>query len=318
MRIDDKRKFLVTGGAGFIGSGLCEGLLKEGHRVVCLDNLSTGKRENIKEFEKNQDFMFVEGDITDFDTCMDACRGVDFVLNEAACSSVPVSIEHPSEFCRNNILGTQNMLEAARQCGVKRFVYASSASVYGDSPAEIMAEGCEGKLLSPYALTKRSNEEWAMQYSMHYGLFTVGLRYFNVYGKRQDPNGAYSAVIPRFIEKMMKGETPTIFGDGSQSRDFVFIEDVVQANILACIAGGDFSGEVFNVASGENLVLNDMYEILAKEIGFTEKPIYAPRREGDILHSKASIEKAKNMLGFRPKWSFEEGIKETVEWYNKN
>lgn len=314
-KVGQGRKVLITGGAGFIGSGLCEGFLQEGFKVTCLDNLSTGKKENIEGLLKNPDFTFVEGDITDFETCMKACEGVEFVLNEAACSSVPVSIAHPSEFCKNNILGTQNMLEAARQQGVKRFIYASSASVYGDAEGGIMVEGREGNLLSPYALTKRANEEWAKQYGMHYGLFTVGLRYFNVYGYRQDPKGAYSAVIPLFIEKMLHDQTPTIFGDGNQSRDFVFIEDVVQANLLACTAEGDCAGEVFNVAAGSNLTVNEMYESLAAETGFGEKPIYAEKREGDILHSGASIEKIRERLGFEPKWAFADGIRKTVEWY---
>jgi len=212
--------FLVTGAAGFIGSNLCEAILKQGYRVRCLDNLSTGKKENVDQFLDNPNYDFIKGDIKDLDTCMKACEGVDYVLNQAAWGSVPRSIEMPLFYCANNIQGTLNMLEAARQNGVKKFVYASSSSVYGDEPNLPKTEGREGNLLSPYALTKRCDEEWAKQYTMHYGLDTYGLRYFNVFGRRQTPDGAYAAVIPKFIKMLLNGQTPTINGDGRQSRDF--------------------------------------------------------------------------------------------------
>ena len=212
--------FLVSGGAGFIGSNLCEALLKMGYTVRCLDDLSTGKQENVDLFLGNPNYTFIKGDIKDLDTCMRACQGADYVLNQAAWGSVPRSIEMPLFYSANNIEGTLNMLEAARQCGVKKFVYASSSSVYGDEPVLPKREGKEGNLLSPYALTKRCCEEWAKQYTMHYGLDTYGLRYFNVFGRRQDPNGAYAAVIPKFIKLLMNDEQPTINGDGMQSRDF--------------------------------------------------------------------------------------------------
>ena len=226
----EKSKFLVTGGAGFIGSNLCEAILNLGYKVRCLDDLSTGKQANVDMFLDNPNYEFIKGDIKDLDTCMKACEGVDYVLNQAAWGSVPRSIEMPLFYCANNIQGTLNMLEAARQNGVKKFVYASSSSVYGDEPNLPKKEGREGNLLSPYAVSKRADEEWAKQYTRHYGLDTYGLRYFNVFGRRQDPNGAYAAVIPKFIKQLLNGETPTINGDGKQSRDFTYIENVIEAN----------------------------------------------------------------------------------------
>ncbi len=220
-------RFLVTGGAGFIGSNLCEAILRLGYNVRCLDDLSTGKQANVDMFAGNSRYEFIKGDIKDFDTCMKACDGIDYVLNQAAWGSVPRSIEMPLFYCANNIQGTLNMMEAARQNGIKKFVYASSSSVYGDEPNLPKTEGREGNLLSPYALTKRCDEEWAKQYTRHYGLATIGLRYFNVFGRRQDPNGAYAAVIPKFIKMLLNGERPTINGDGRPSRDFTYIENVI-------------------------------------------------------------------------------------------
>ena len=228
--------FLVTGGAGFIGSNLCEAILNLGYKVRCLDDLSTGKQKNVDLFASNENYEFIKGDIKDLDTCMKACEGVDYVLHQAAWGSVPRSIEMPLFYCANNINGTLNMLEAARQNKVKKFVYASSSSVYGDEPVLPKKEGREGNLLSPYAVSKRADEEWAKQYTRHYGLDTYGMRYFNVFGRRQDPNGAYAAVIPKFIKQLMKGERPTINGDGKQSRDFTYIENVIEANLKACLA----------------------------------------------------------------------------------
>ena len=216
--------FLVTGGAGFIGSNLCEAILKMGYKVRCLDDLSTGKQANVDLFLNNPNYEFIKGDIKDFDTCMKACKGVDYVLNQAAWGSVPRSIEMPLFYCANNIQGSVNMMEAARRNNVKTFVYASSSSVYGDETHLPKKEGVEGNLLSPYALTKRADEEWAKQYSRHYGLRTIGLRYFNVFGRRQDPHGAYAAVIPKFIKQLLNDERPSINGDGKQSRDFTYIE----------------------------------------------------------------------------------------------
>lgn len=310
--------FLVTGGAGFIGSNLCEALLKLGCTVRCLDDLSTGKQANVDLFLNNPNYSFLKGDIKDLETCMRATEGVDYVLNEAAWGSVPRSIEMPLFYCANNIQGTLNMLEASRQNGVKRFVYASSSSVYGDEPNLPKTEGREGNLLSPYALTKRCDEEWAKQYAMHYGLETVGLRYFNVFGRRQDPNGAYAAVIPKFIQQLLLGERPTINGDGTQSRDFTYIENVIEANLKACLAPKEASGEAFNVAYGGREYLNDIYRGLTKALGVEIEPIYGPARKGDIKHSNADISKARRLLGYDPSWSFERGIQAAIEWYRND
>ena len=307
--------FLVTGGAGFIGSNLCEALLKLGCRVRCLDDLSTGKQENVDLFLNDPNYTFLKGDIKDYDTCLKATEGVDYVLNEAAWGSVPRSIEMPLFYCANNIQGTLNMLEASRQNGVKRFVYASSSSVYGDEPNLPKTEGREGNLLSPYALTKRCDEEWAKQYTMHYGLETVGLRYFNVFGRRQDPNGAYAAVIPKFIQQLLRGERPTIHGDGRQSRDFTYIENVIEANLKACLAPKEAAGEAFNVAYGGREYLIDIYNGLTKALGVDIEPIFGPDRKGDIKHSNADISKARRLLGYDPSWSFDRGIRDAIEWY---
>lgn len=259
IRFPENSMFLVTGGAGFIGSNLCEVILNLGYKVRSLDDLSTGKRSNVDMFMDNPNFTFIKGDVKEFDTCMMACKGVDFVLHQAAWGSVPRSIEMPLFYCANNIIGTLNMLEAARQRNVKKFVYASSSSVYGDEPNLPKEEGREGNLLSPYAVSKRADEEWAKQYTRHYGLDTYGLRYFNVFGRRQDPSGAYAAVIPKFIKQLMKGEVPTIHGDGRQSRDFTYIENVVEANLKACLAGHKAAGEVFNIAYGGREYLLDIF-----------------------------------------------------------
>lgn len=310
--------FLVTGGAGFIGSNLCESILKLGYKVRCLDDLSTGKQENVDLFLDNPNYTFIKGDIKDLNTCMKACEGVDYVLNQAAWGSVPRSIEMPLYYCDNNIKGTLNMMEAARKNGVKKFVYASSSSVYGDEPNLPKQEGREGKLLSPYAVSKRANEEWAKQYTKHYGLDTYGLRYFNVFGRRQDPNGVYAAVIPKFVKQLLDGEQPTINGDGKQSRDFTYIENVIEANLKACLAPSSVAGEAFNIAYGGREYLVDIYYGLTKALGVEIEPKYGPDRAGDIKHSNADISKAKELLGYDPDWSFERGIKVAIEWYREN
>lgn len=310
--------FLVTGGAGFIGSNLCEAILNLGYKVRCLDDLSTGKQSNVDMFTHNPNYEFIKGDIKDLDTCMSASKGVDYVLSQAAWGSVPRSLEMPLFYSLNNIQGTLNMLEAARQNGVKKFVYASSSSVYGDEPKLPKTEGCEGNLLSPYALTKRCDEEWAKQYTRHYGLDTYGMRYFNVFGRRQDPHGAYAAVIPKFIKQLLNNEQPIINGDGRQSRDFTYIENVIEANLKACLASSEAAGETFNIAYGGREYLIDVFYSLTKALGKDVEPIFAPDREGDIKHSNADISKARRLLGYEPEYNFERGLKEAIEWYVNN
>ena len=310
--------FLVTGGAGFIGSNLCDAILNLGYKVRCLDDLSTGKQANVDIFINHPNYEFIKGDIKDLDTCMKACEGVDYVLNQAAWGSVPRSIEMPLFYCANNIQGTLNMMEAARQKGVKKFVYASSSSVYGDEAHLPKKEGIEGNLLSPYALTKRCDEEWAKMYTMHYGLDTYGLRYFNVFGRRQDPNGAYAAVIPKFIKMLLNDERPTINGDGQQSRDFTYIENVIEANLKACLAPHEAAGQAFNIAYGGREYLNDIYKTLVDALGKDIQPIYGPDRKGDIKHSNADISKARELLGYDPEYDFHRGLNEAIDWYKEN
>lgn len=315
---DENSLFLVTGGAGFIGSNLCETILNMGYRVRCLDNLSTGKQENVDLFLNHPNYEFIKGDITDLDTCLAACEGVDYVLNQAAWGSVPRSIEMPLYYELVNIRGTLNMMEAARQKGVKKFVYASSSSVYGDHPVLPKKEGQEGNLLSPYALTKRVNEEYGKLYYKLHGLDTYGMRYFNVFGRRQDPNGAYAAVIPKFIKQLLNDEQPTINGDGKQSRDFTYIENVIEANLKACQASHDAAGQAYNIAYGGREYLIDIYYTLTSALGKDIEPIFGPDRTGDIKHSNADISKARELLGYDPEYSFEDGIKLAIDWYREN
>lgn len=310
--------FLVTGGAGFIGSNLCEAILKMGYRVRCLDDLSTGHQENVDLFLDNPNYEFIKGDIKDLNTCLKATQGVSYVMHEAAWGSVPRSIEMPLFYELNNVTGTLNMMEASRQNRVKKFVYASSSSVYGDEPKLPKVEGREGNLLSPYALTKRTDEEYGKLYKRLYGLDTYGLRYFNVFGRRQDPNGAYAAVIPKFIKQLMNDEQPTINGDGKQSRDFTYVENVVEANLKACLAISEAAGQAFNIAYGGREYLIDIYHTLAAALGKNIEPKFGPDRKGDIKHSNADIGKAKELLGYSPDYSFERGLNEAIEWYRTN
>lgn len=318
LKFSENSTFLVTGGAGFIGSNLCEAILKMGYKVRCLDDLSTGKQANVDIFLDNPNYTFIKGDIKDLDTCMAACEGVDYVLNQAAWGSVPRSIEMPLFYEKNNIMGTLNMMEAARQQGVKKFVYASSSSVYGDHPVLPKKEGQEGNLLSPYALTKRVDEEFAKLYTRLYGLDTYGLRYFNVFGRRQDPDGAYAAVIPKFIKMLMNGETPTINGDGMQSRDFTYIENVIEANLKACLAPHEAAGNAFNIAYGGREYLIDIYHSLTRALDKDIEPNFGPDRAGDIKHSNADISKAREMLGYDPDYDFDSGLKLAIDWYVEN
>ena len=310
--------FLVTGGAGFIGSNLVEKILDLGYKVRCLDDLSTGNIENIEPFFKDNNFEFIQGDIRNYETCFKACKNVSYVLHQAAWGSVPRSIEMPLLYEEINIKGTLNMLEASRQNNVKKFVYASSSSVYGDEETLPKVEGREGNLLSPYAVTKKVNEYYGKLYKRLYNLDTYGLRYFNVFGRRQDPNGAYAAVIPKFIKQLLNDEAPTIHGDGKQSRDFTYIDNVIDANLKACLASSESSGEVFNIAAGGRDYLIEIYHELNKVLNKDIEPIFGPDRKGDIKHSNADITKAKNMLNYNPKHNFKKGLNMAIEWYKDN
>ncbi|WP_317259107.1 SDR family oxidoreductase [Paenibacillus sp. J5C2022] len=318
LKFPEGSKFLVTGSAGFIGSNLVEAILKLGYQVRGLDNFSTGKKENVQDFLDIPNYEFIEGDIRNLDTCMKACEGVDYVLNQAAWGSVPRSFEMPLFYEEVNIKGTLNMMEAAKQNNVKKFVYASSSSVYGDEPNLPKKEGREGNVLSPYALTKKVNEEYAKLYTKMYGLDTYGMRYFNVFGRRQNPNGAYAAVIPKFIKQLLNNEVPTINGDGNQSRDFTYIENVIEANLKACNASHEAAGQAYNIAFGGRESLIDIYIQLMNALGKDIQPNFGPDRKGDIKHSNADISKAKALLGYNPDWSFERGIVAATEWYKEN
>ena len=318
IKFPEGSKFLVTGSAGFIGSNLVEAILKLGYKVRGLDNFSTGKTENVEEFLDNPNYEFIEGDIRDLDTCMKSCEGIDYVLNQAAWGSVPRSIEMPLFYEEVNIKGTLNMMEAARQNGVKKFVYASSSSVYGDEPNLPKKEGREGNVLSPYALTKKVDEEYGKLYTKMYGLDTYGMRYFNVFGRRQNPNGAYAAVIPKFIKQLINDEAPTINGDGKQSRDFTYIENVIEANLKACNASHEAAGQAYNIAYGGREFLIDIYMQLLNALGKDIQPTFGPDRNGDIKHSNADISLAKEKLDYNPEWSFQQGILVAIDWYRKN
>lgn len=318
VRFPEDSIFLVTGGAGFIGSNLCQVLLDMGYHVRCLDDLSTGKQENIDLFTNNPRYRFIRGDIRDLQVCLSATEGVHYVLHQAAWGSVPRSIEMPLLYEEINIRGTLNMMEASRINHVRKFVYASSSSVYGDHPVLPKTEGQEGNLLSPYALTKRVDEEYGRLYTKLYGLDTYGLRYFNVFGRRQDPNGAYAAVIPKFIKLLLQDQAPTINGDGKQSRDFTYIENVVEANLKACLAPHEAAGEAFNIAYGGREYLIDIYYAIAKALDKSIEPHFGPDRAGDIKHSNADISKARRLLGYQPEYSFEQGLTLAISWYREN
>ena len=318
-------RVLVTGGAGFIGSNLCEDLLLYGNEVVCLDNFSTGRMENMKDFCDHTNFKLIVGDIRNPEDCKKATEAVDIVLHEAALGSVPRSIHDPVTTNEVNISGFLNMLIAARDAKVKRFVYAASSSTYGDSENLPKVEEIIGKPLSPYAVTKFVNELYAHVFALNFGLETIGLRYFNVFGRRQDPNGAYAAVIPKFTMMLMAHESPLIHGDGSSSRDFTYVDNVVQMNHLASTTSSPMAiNQVFNTAVGERNDLNQLTGLLKKYLSAFDPGIqntaisHGPNRKGDIPHSLASIEKAKRILGYHPEFNFERGLKLAVEWYWKN
>ncbi|WP_430438127.1 SDR family oxidoreductase [Polaribacter uvawellassae] len=318
-------KVLVTGGAGFIGSNLIEALLLKRNKVICLDNFSTGKRENLLPFKSNPDFLLIEGDIRNIKDCQKGVEGVDYVLHQAALGSVPRSIKDPITSNEVNVSGFLNMLVASRDAKVKRFVYAASSSTYGDSESMPKVEDVIGRPLSPYAVTKYVNELYADVFFKTYGLETIGLRYFNVFGKNQDPNGAYAAAIPKFVSLLIKGESPVINGDGNYSRDFTYIDNVIQANLLSLIVKNkEAFNTVYNVAFGDRNTLNDLMNYLKEYLSKFDPKIadievkYGPNRDGDIPHSHASIEKAKNNLNYDPKYSLQQGLKEAVGWYWEN
>lgn len=320
-----KNKILITGGAGFIGSNLTEYFLGKGYLVVCLDNFSTGKRENLVAFQNNPNFELIEGDIRDLETCQKAVKDCKYVLHQAALGSVPRSIKDPISTNEVNVSGFLNMLVASRDEKVKRFVYAASSSTYGDSEALPKVEEKIGRPLSPYAVTKYVNELYADVFAKTYDIDTIGLRYFNVFGRKQDPNGAYAAVIPKFVMQLMQYDSPVINGDGTYSRDFTYIDNVIQMNELAMLTNNvEALNTVYNTAFGERTTLNDLVTILKEELAKFDDKIgeveitHGPNRLGDIPHSLASIDKAKKYLNYNPQFSMETGLKEAVKWYWEN
>ena len=324
-RVVTDSRILVTGGAGFIGSNLVETLLAYNNEVVVLDNFSTGKRENLIPFAGNSAFKLIEGDIRNMEDCRKALDGVEYVLHEAALGSVPRSVKDPMTSVEVNILGFVNMLYAAKEAGVKRFVYAASSSVYGDSKELPKTEEKIGKPLSPYAISKYADELFARNFHELYGIDTVGLRYFNVFGRRQDPAGAYAAVIPKFVMTLMKHESPVINGDGSYSRDFTYIDNVIQANLLALAADvPEAVNQVYNVACGERTTLTELFTCLRDELAQFDPEIgkiesqYGPGRIGDIPHSLASVDKAERLLNYVPEVSVRNGLKLAAKWYFEN
>lgn len=319
------KNILVTGGAGFIGSNLCEELLNLGANVTCLDNFSTGLRENLEAIKDNPNFKLIEGDIRNLEDCKTACENQDFVLHEAALGSVPRSINDPITSNDVNVGGFLNMLVAARDASVKRFVYAASSSTYGDSESLPKVEDVIGKPLSPYAITKYVNELYADVFKKTYDFDTIGLRYFNVFGRKQNPNGAYAAVIPKFVMQLMSHESPVINGGGEYSRDFTYIDNVILMNLLALTSDKTESlNEVYNTAFGERTTLNDLVKYLKQYLSDFDPKIadveiiYGDYRKGDVPHSLASIDKAKNLLNYNPQLSMKDGLKEAVKWYWEN
>jgi UDP-N-acetylglucosamine 4-epimerase len=325
MKEENKSTILITGGAGFIGSNLCEYFINKGHKVICLDNFATGHKYNLKDFINDANFNLIEGDIRNLMDCHNAVQGVDYVLHQAALGSVPRSINDPVTTNDVNVSGFLNMLVASRDAKVKRFVYAASSSTYGDSVGLPKVEEVIGNPLSPYAITKYVNELYAEIFSRTFGLETIGLRYFNVFGRKQDPNGAYAAVIPKFVMQLMQLESPKINGDGNYSRDFTYIDNVIQMNELAMTtANKEAINTVYNTAYGDRNTLNNLADYLKKFLSQYDPKIaniaveYGPNRMGDIPHSLASIEKAKTLLGYNPQFSMEEGLKVAVKWYWEN
>lgn len=325
LALDPKFIILVTGGGGFIGSNLCEVLLANGNQVKCLDNFTTGKRGNINHLLENPKFQLMEGDIRNLGDCQEACDGTDYVLHQAALGSVPRSIDDPVTSNEVNVSGFLNMLVASRDAKVKRFIYAASSSTYGDSKSMPKVEEVIGKPLSPYAITKYVNELYADVFVKTYGMETIGLRYFNVFGRKQDPNGAYAAVIPKFVMQLIRHESPVINGDGSYSRDFTYIDNVIEMNLRSMLVDGSKAmNTVYNVAYGEQTDLNELIHLLKEYLSEFDSNIasvaikYGPSRQGDVPHSLASIEKAKTLLGYNPQYDIKKGLREAVTWYWEN
>ncbi|WP_338408645.1 SDR family oxidoreductase [uncultured Flavobacterium sp.] len=325
MNTTKNSTILITGGAGFIGSNLCEYFLSKDYKVICLDNFATGHRHNLKDCMDNSNFQLIEGDIRNLSDCQNAVNGVDYVLHQASLGSVPRSLKDPITTNEVNVSGFLNMLVASRDAKVKRFVYAASSSTYGDSEGLPKVEDVIGKPLSPYAITKYVNELYAEIFSRTYGIETIGLRYFNVFGRKQDPKGAYAAVIPKFVMQLMQLESPLINGDGNYSRDFTYIDNVIQMVELAMTTTNpDAINTVYNTAYGDRNTLNNLVEYLKEFLSAYDKRIahvaiaYGPNRAGDIPHSLASIDKAKALLGYDPKFSLQEGLKEAIDWYWEN
>ena len=310
---------LITGGAGFIGSNLAEYLLLNGAKKVrVLDNLSNGFYRNVEPFTSNSAYEFIEGDITDLDTCKKACEGMDLVSHQAALGSVPRSIKNPMATSDANTTGFLNVICAARDEGVRRFIYASSSSVYGDSPASPKTEKALGNPLSPYAVSKLTNELYASVFALHYGMEVIGLRYFNVFGPRQDPDGPYAAAIPLFMKSMLFGTNATIYGDGNQTRDFTFVENAVQANVRALFTKNQEAlNKVYNIAVGESVTVNELYGIIREITGSTKEAEYAKERKGDVKNSLADIAMAKKLLEYEPQFHLKEGLMHTINWFAK-
>ena len=325
MSYKSKITVLITGGAGFIGSNLCEYFLNKNYNVICLDNFATGHKHNIVEFLQHTNFQLIEGDIRNFETCQKAVANADYVLHQAAFGSVPRSINDPITTNDVNVSGFLNMITASRDAKIKRFIYAASSSTYGDSETLPKVEDVIGKPLSPYAITKYVNELYADIFSKTYGLETIGLRYFNVFGRKQDPNGAYAAVIPKFVMQLIKHQSPLINGDGNISRDFTYIENVLEINELAMLTKNPKAiNTVYNTAFGQSNTLNDLAKCVKEQLSSYDsnisniEVIYGNNRQGDIQHSLASIDKAKELLNYNPKFSMQQGLKQAIDWYWHN
>lgn len=318
ISFDKNSIFLVTGAAGFIGSNLVEAILDMGCKVRGVDNLSIGNKAYVDEFMYNPNYEFTDGDIRDYNLCLALTENVDYVLHNAAWGNVPRSIEMPLLYEEINVKGTLNMLEASRLNFVKKFVYASCSSVYGDNTDIVKVEGKEGTISTPYALNKKMDEEYGMLYKSLYELDTYGFRYFNVFGRRQEPDSAYAAVIPKFIKELLNKEVPTINGDGNQLRNFTYIDNVIEANFKALKSESQYAGKTYNIGTGESISINEIYKKISSLLDVDIKPLYGVERQGDVKNIIPDISKAKELLEYNPQWDLDEGLKETIEWFKNN